>query len=86
MIILVRDQPFKKPDDSYHEQNIKWEVLRDLYRSVGNQSEHELGAMMLGTDDKVFLDMSFQKTLIEVGDKSPEEVLEEARRFLGWYS
>lgn len=72
LIILDRAQRFGKADGSYQEQNLSWENIRKTYRYFAEDKDR---GRLFGDHEKVHL--------LEVDDKTQNEVFEEAVRILG---
>lgn len=64
VVVLTRDEPFGTADNSYQEQNLSWTKIRDAYL---DWYENDL--------DCIFSPFE-QRHLIDVGNKTKEEVLQ----------
>jgi thymidylate kinase len=69
VVVLDRDSRFGEADKSYHEAAIAWDDLRDLYRQFPRWCDD--GFYLFRPDER--------RHVIQVGDKSPEQVFQEAR-------
>jgi thymidylate kinase len=67
IFVLDRDKRFGKADDSHHEKNIKWNSLRLIYKQYCNWPVEKFH--LFSKEEK--------RHLIEVGDRTSEEVFNE---------
>jgi thymidylate kinase len=71
IVLLDRGSPFGDPDSSYHEQSISWNRIRELYLQWFNE------------DDKFLFSSMETRHLVQVNDKTPQQVYSEVLEALG---